>query len=106
MDKLKEYLLRHKADLDVDSPASDTWEYIGSKMQNESHQPGLATRSSVGTRSVVGTRSGFPAKSGSSTWAVRYAAAACVIALAGAGLWLGIRNNQAPSDTAKHDSRT
>jgi hypothetical protein len=67
MDKLKEYLLRHQADLDVDSPASDTWEHIESKMSDESHQR---------------------PKSGFSTWVVRYAVAACVIALAGAGLWL------------------
>ena len=80
MDKLKEYLLRHKADLDVDSPASDGWEYIGWK-------------------------SGSPAKSGFSTLA-RYAVAACVIALAGAGLWLVINNNKVPSDTANHNSGT
>jgi hypothetical protein len=88
MDKLKEYLLRHKADLDVDSPASDTWENMGSKMSDESDQPGFAT------------------KPGFSTWVVRYAVAACVIALAGAGLWLVIKNNKAPSDTAKQDSPT
>lgn len=92
MDKLKEYLLRHKADLDVDSPASDTWEYIGSKIPDESHQTGFATKS------------GRPARSGFSTWVVRYAVAACVIALAGAGLWLVIKNNKAPSDTAKQYS--
>jgi hypothetical protein len=92
MDKLKEYLVRHKADLDVDSPASDTWEYIGSKMSDGSHQSGFATKS------------GFQAKSGSSTWVIRYAVAACVIALAGAGLWLVIKNNKVPSDTAKHNS--
>jgi hypothetical protein len=69
MDKLKEYLLRHKAELDVDSPAPDTWEHIA-------------------------------ARPGSSSWMVRVAAAACVIALVGGGLWLIIRNNRAPSDTA------
>ena len=88
MDKLKDYLLRHKADLDVDSPASDTWENIGSKVPDESQQ----------TR--FGSRPGF------STWVVRYAVAACVIALAGAGLWLVIKNNKAPSDTAKNNGGT
>src|ERR1700679_835446 len=78
MDKLKEYLLRHKAELDVDSPASDTWDYIGSKM---------------------------PARSGFSKWVVRYTVAACVIALAGTGLWLVIKNNKVSSDSAKHNSR-
>jgi len=86
MDKLKEYLLRHKADLDVDSPASDTWEYIGSKMSEGSPRTGLAT------------------KSGFSIGVVRAAVAACVIALAGAGLWLVIKNKKAPADTAKHNS--
>ena|ERR1700743_1176819 len=80
MDKLKEYLLRHKAELDVDSPASDTWESIGS--------------------------ASFPAKPGFSTWVIRYAVAACMIALACAGLWLVIKNNKAPSDTANHNSGT
>lgn len=74
MDKLKEYLLNHRADLDIDSPAGDTWEFIASKM---------------------------PAKSASSKWVVRYAAAACLIALAGAGLWLVSRGRRAPADTAK-----
>ncbi|HEY4064422.1 MAG TPA: hypothetical protein VGM30_21095 [Puia sp.] len=85
MDKLKEYLLRHKADLDVDAPASDTWENIGSKMPEDLHQPGSATRS------------------GSLKWIVRYAAAACVIALIG-GLWLVIKDKKASSDTAKQNS--
>ena len=71
MDKLKEYLQSHKADLDVDSPASDTWEYIGSKI---------------------------PVRSGFSSWVVRYGVAACVIVLAGAGLWMGetIKREAAP----------
>jgi hypothetical protein len=94
MDKLKEYLLRHKADLDVDSPASDTWETIGSKMSDGSHRPGFRAKS------------GFPVKPGFSTRVVRYAVAACVIALAGAGLWLVIKNNKAPLDIAKHNSGT
>jgi hypothetical protein len=91
MDKLKEYLLRHKADLDVDAPASHTWEYIESKMSEGSHQTGFATKY------------GFPARSGFSRWVIRYAVAACVIGLASAGLWLVIKNNKAPSDTAKHN---
>ena len=86
MDKLKEYLLRHKADLDVDSPTSDTWEYIESGMADESRQTGFVT------------------KSGFSGWIVRTAVAACVIALAGAGLWLVIKNNKVSSDTAKQNS--
>lgn len=94
MDKLKEYLLRHKADLDVDAPAGDTWETIGSQLSEGSHQTGFAMKS------------GFPARSGFSRWVIRYAVAACVIALAGAGLWLVIKNNKAPSDTAKHNSGT
>jgi len=80
MDKLKDYLQRHKANLDVDSPASDTWEQFGSKLP---------------------ARSGFP------KWVVRYAAAACVIALAGAGLWLVIRDNhKKPADVAKYPGGT
>jgi hypothetical protein len=94
MDKLKDYLLRHKADLDVDSPASDTWENIGSKVSDESHQTGF------------GSKSGFPGRSGFSPWVVRYAVAACVIALAGAGLRLIVTNNKAPSDTAKQKNGT
>ena len=78
MDKLKEYLVRHRADLDVDSPASDTWEHIGSRTS---------------------------ARSGLVRW-VRYAAVACVIALAGVGLWLVTRDNKAPADTAKHNVPT
>jgi hypothetical protein len=66
MDKLKDYLLLHKADLDVDSPANDTWEHIESKIADRPDQPGIATR------------------------VLRYAAAACVIALAGVGLWMAI----------------
>jgi hypothetical protein len=95
MDKLKEYLLRHKADLDVDSPASDTWENIELKMSDDYYQTGFATKS------------GFGAKPRSSIF-VRYAVAACVIALAGAGLWLVIKNNRAPSPsaTAKQNSGT
>jgi hypothetical protein len=89
MDKLKEYLLRHKADLDVDSPADDTWETIGSKMSDETRQ----------TR--PGTGSGFPERSVVSSWRIRYAAAACLIVLAGAGAWLVIRNSNVPSDTTK-----
>jgi len=71
MDKLKEYLLRHKTDLDVDSPASDAWEYLR------------------------------PVRSGSSRRRVWYAAAACVMALAGAGIWLVIRDNKPLPDTTK-----
>jgi len=92
MDKLKKYLLRHKADLDIDVPASETWEMIGSQLSDESYQTGLATKA------------GLPGRSGFSIWVVRSAVAACVIALAGAGLWLVIKNNKAPSDTAKHNS--
>lgn len=77
MDKLKDYLLRHRADLDVDSPASDTWEY----------------------------RSIRP-RPGSSGRVISYAAAACVIALAGVGLWLVIKHDKPPADVAKHNSRT
>jgi hypothetical protein len=65
MDKLKEYLQRHKAELDVDSPASDTWEHIGSKM----------------------------GRSGYLSW-IRYAVAACVIVLAGVGFWMVTKNNK------------
>jgi len=61
-------------------------------MSDESHQTGFATQT------------GFPARSGFSIWVVRYAVAACVIALAGAGSWLIIKNNKAPSDTAKQNS--
>ena len=86
MDKLKEYLLRHKADLDVDSPASDTWDHIGPNILDEPDHAGFATKSRF------------------STWVVRYAVAACVIALAGAGFWLVIKNNKAPADTAKNNS--
>lgn len=74
MDKLKEYLIRHKADLDVDSPAVETWEYIAS------------------------------AKSRSSRWVPRYVAAACAIALAGVGIWLVVRVNKPPVDTTKNNS--
>jgi hypothetical protein len=94
MDKLKEYLLRHRADLDVDSPANDTWDKIGSKMSDETDQ----------TR--VAMERGFPARSGFSRWVVRVAAAACVVALAGTGLWLLFKDNKAPSGTAKYDSGT
>src|SRR5262249_39576226 len=74
MDKLKEYLLRHKADLDVDSPAGDTWDHIA---------PGL--------------RSGAPRRT------VWYAAAACVIALTGLGLWLVVKDRKTPADSAKYN---
>jgi hypothetical protein len=66
MDNLKEYLLHHKADLDVDSPASDGWEKIETKMSE---------------------------RSGYLSW-VKYAVAACVIVLAGAGLWMVTKNNK------------
>jgi len=75
MDKLKEYLLRHKADLDVDSPASDAWDSMESKLPSP----------------------------GSSGWVVKYAAAACVIALAGVGLWMGTRGHKAVPDTVLHE---
>jgi hypothetical protein len=92
MDKLKKYLLRHKANLDVDVPASDTWETIGSQLSDASPETGFATKA------------GLPARSGFSIWVVRSAVAACVIALAGAGLWLVIKKNKVPFDTAKYDS--
>lgn len=81
MDKLKEYLLGHKADLDVDSPASDGWESIESKLRDESHRT--------------------PVRSARAGWIVRYAAAACVIALAGLGVWLVMKDRKAPAGTAK-----
>src|SRR5579872_5438137 len=73
MDKLKEYLLRHKTDLDVDLPPGDAWENIG--------------------------------KSWFSTRVMRYAAAACVIALAGIGLWLVFRDKKTPADLVKQNSK-
>ena len=72
MDKLKDYLLHHQADLDVDSPGNDTWEYIESKIADKPDQPRIPTR------------------------VVRYAVAACGIALAGVGLWLAIKKQPAP----------
>ncbi|HEV2482066.1 MAG TPA: hypothetical protein VGS79_20515 [Puia sp.] len=77
MDKLKEYLLHHRTDLDVDPPASDTWEYMGIRP-----------------------------RSGSARRVMRYAAAACVIALAGVGTWLVIRHDKPPADMVKHTSAT
>lgn len=74
MDKLREYLLRHRSDLDVDPPASDTWEYIGSNI---------------------------PARPASRRRILSYAAAACLIALVGVGIWLVTRDNKAASDTVK-----
>jgi hypothetical protein len=94
MDKLKEYLLRHKADLDVDSPAGDAWGYIESKMSDGPDQIRLDIPS------------GIPARSGSLRRVVRFAAAACLIALAGTGLWLAIKDNRRPAETAKHTSET
>jgi hypothetical protein len=94
MDRLKEYLLCHKADLEVDSPASDAWEQIMWKIRNESHPTGFAMGSEI------------PAGSGFSKRMARYAAAACLIALAGVGIWLVIKSNTATPDTAKHDSGT
>lgn len=94
MDKLKEYLLRRKADLDVDSPANDTWDSIRPKIADEQDRTGLVTKP------AFTTRPGFP------TWIVRYVAAASIIALAGAGLWLLMKDNKAPADTAKHNSST
>jgi len=75
MDKLKEYLLSHQAELDVDPPANDSWENIASKLRPG---PGFSRR-------VIG-----------------YAAAACVIALAGAGLWMVIQVKKGSADVAKH----
>lgn len=91
MDKLKAFLLRHKVDLDVDSPAADTWEYIGPKISDEPASTGTASNSA------------FPVRPGFFSRVVRYAAAVCVIVLAGAGLWLVVKNNKMVSDTAKHD---
>jgi hypothetical protein len=87
MDKLKEYLLRHKTDLDVDPPPGDAWENIGSKLGDD---PG---------------QTGFAGKPWFSTRVVRYAAAACVIALAGIGLWLVFRDKKTPADLVKQNSR-
>ncbi len=92
MDKLKKYLLRHRADLDVDSPADDSWGQIESKIPDGSHPTGFATASEV------------PTRSGFSKRMVRYAAAACLILLAGVGLWLVIENSKTPSDIAQHNS--
>src|SRR6185312_14690815 len=75
MDKLKEYLLSHQAELDVDPPANDSWENIASKLRPG---PGFSRR-------VIG-----------------YAAAACVIALAGAGLWMVMQGKKGSADIAKH----
>jgi len=78
MDKLKEYLLRHKTDLDVESPAGETWENIVSKMPDGSSRTGSWRR------------------------VVLYAAAACVIGLAGAGVWLAVGYKKPAADVAKH----
>lgn len=72
MDKLKYYLLRHRSDLDVDRPPSDTWEYPLS-----------------------------PERPKSSRRVVWYMAAACVTVLAGTGLWLVTRSDKGPADMAK-----
>lgn len=75
MDKLKEYLLSHRAELDVDPPANDCWENIASKLRPG---PGFSRR------------------------VIWYAAAACVIALAGAGLWMVMQGKKGSADIAKH----
>jgi len=75
MDKLKEYLLSHQAELDVDPPANDCWENIASKLRPG---PGFSRR------------------------VIWYAAAACVIALAGAGLWMVMQGKKGSADIAKH----
>lgn len=72
MDKLKDYLLHHRSELDVDSPASDTWEY-----------PLVPTRP--------------PSEGGSVGRFVRYGVAACVIVLTGIGLWLVFRGGKEPA---------
>jgi hypothetical protein len=74
MDKLKEYLLLHKAGLDVDTPASESWDTIGSKI---------------------------PARSRIPLWIGKYAAA--LIVLAGTSLWLIVGEHKAPRETAKQD---
>jgi hypothetical protein len=77
MDKLKDYLLRHRSELDVDSPASDTWEPV-----------------------VIPARPKSSAWAAVAEWAASrwVASAACVIVLAGIGLWLLIARDKAPAD--------
>ena len=85
MDKLKEFLRLHRAGLDVDSPADDAWERISSEMGSGLQPPGSATGSGfLGSRRI-------------SRWVTRYVAAACLIALAGAGAWLHMKDRRTPN---------
>ncbi len=79
MDKLKNICSVTKRSSTLDAPADDTWESIESKM------------------SVV-------PKTRHSTRIVRFAAAACLIALAGVGLWLVIKDRKTQIDTAKQSN--
>ena len=83
MDKLKEHLLRSRDELDVDSPASETWENIEAGMAGSGRGPVFSSR-------VIR----------------RYAAAACVIALAGVGAWWVMREKKAPVEVVKQEVRT
>ncbi|HVS97286.1 MAG TPA: hypothetical protein VHE54_12415 [Puia sp.] len=100
MDNLKEYLLLHKKELDVDSPAADGWEDIASRLEDNppTQEPGPAREADPRPGTEV------RAKSRNLRRLVWYAAAACVIALAGVGSWLVIREKKAAADVVKTES--
>lgn len=79
MDKLKKYLQQHKAELDTDAPAGDTWEYIASQTPGEA-----ASRRPV--RLII-----------------RYMAAAGMVILISAGVWLlaGHNKHTRPAEVVK-----
>jgi hypothetical protein len=91
MDKFEEYLRHHKARLDLDSPADDTWQQLETKLQAGS-EPAIEKK-----QPAVKLTSRIPK--------IRHAVAACLIALAGAGLWLVVKKpagTTATSSTARN----
>ena len=102
MDEFKQYLHQHQAQLDTDEPSASVWEQVQARVQLQADQQGgdlNAVDSNETKSNAVDSNAAAPNKAAAKARVImmrqmiQWSAAACVMVLAGIGVW-ALMNNQ------------
>lgn len=102
MDEFKQYLHQHQAQLDTDEPSASVWEQVQARVQLQADQQGgdlNAVDSNETKSNAVDSNTTAPINAAAKgrvimmRQMIQWSAAACVIVLAGIGVW-ALMNNQ------------